>query len=410
MTDAGQPTLQRRLSLPLLALYGLGTTVGAGIYALLGEVVASAGTLAPVSFIVASIMAGLTGFTFAELASRMPRSAGEAVYANEAFGTRVIPLAVGLLVVFAGTVSAAAISNGFVGYFEFFVAAPRSVVIFGLVVMLALVATWGIGESVLVAAALTVVEIGGLFLAIAIAGPSFADLPARAAEFVPPIETGAWLGIFGGSFLAFFAFLGFEDMVNVAEETKDPTRTLPRAIILTLGVTTVLYVLVTLSAILAVDLEDLAASDAPLALLFERSGRVSPNVISAIGVIAIINGGLIQIIMASRVLYGLASQGLLPRAFGRVQARTRTPVFATACVGIVVLILALALDIAPLARATAAITLIVFAIVNLALWRIKVRDAPPVGLFTVPLWVPITGFLVSVGFLVGEALRLVASG
>ena len=309
---------------------------------------------------------------------------------------------------FAGTVSAAAISNGFVGYFEFFVAAPRSAVIIGLVLALALVASWGIAESVAAAAVLTVIEIAGLLLAIAVAGESFADFPARATEFLPPAKADAWLGILGGSFLAFFAFLGFEDMVNVAEETKDPERTLPRAIILTLGVTAVIYVAVTVVAILAVDLEDLAASEAPLALLFEGSGLASPALISAISLIAIVNGALIQIIMASRVLYGLSSQGLLPRALSRVQARTRTPVFATACVGLVVLVLALALDIAPLARATAAITLVVFATVNVALWRIKMRGPAPRGLFTVPLWVPIAGFFVSAGFLVGEGLRLAA--
>lgn len=400
-----QPTLKRSLSLPLLTLYGVGTTVGAGIYALTGTVAGVAGYHAPLAFVAAALLAGLTALSFAELATRLPLSAGEALYVRVGFGSAWLSLAVGLLVVLAGTVSSAAIVNAFVGYFREFADVPRIGAILVVVVLLGAVATWGILESVVLIGLVTVIEVGGV-LAIIVAGAgSLADLPARLPDFAPPLELAAWHGIFVGGLLAFYAFIGFEDMVNVVEEVKDAERTMPRAIIWTLAITTLLYAALAVVAVLSVPPAELGASEAPLALVFERTTGLSGLTISAISIIAILNGALVQIVMASRVLYGLSAQGMLPKALGTIHVRTRTPVRATLLVTVMVALFALAGHLAGLAQATSIITLTIFSLVNLALCLIKRREPAAPRAFILPGWVPALGFLASTAVLLIEAAR-----
>jgi len=281
------------------------------------------------------------------------------------------------------------------------------------VILLGLLAAWGIGESVLVAGLITVVEAGGLLAVIWVGRDVLIAPPSEAAEVLPPFEPGVWIGIFGGTLLAFFAFIGFEDMVNVAEEVKDVRRTLPRAIIATLGLTLVLYVAVTLVAVRSLPIEELAASEAPLALVYARAGGDAVLFVGLVAIAATANGALIQMIMASRVLYGLAAQRQLPRFLARVHPRTRTPLIATGLVTAVVLLLAESFDLGRLAETTSFITLTVFALVNLALWRLK-RRAPDAarraeGGLTVPIWIPVLGFLASAGVALG-GLYVLLSG
>ena len=405
--DAG---LRRVLSPPMLILYGLGTTIGAGIYALIGEVAASAGVYAPVSFLVAAALAGLSGLSFAELGARFPTSAGEARYVRAGLDSDLLALVVGVMVIASGVVSSAAVTNGFAGYFTELTGASRVAGVVGVVLVMGALAAWGIGQSVGVAAALTLIEAGGLLLVIwagstVLVDPPGGPLPSF-GEFMPPFEFAAWSGIFVGSFLAFFAFVGFEDMVNVAEEVKDVTRVMPRAIIITLVVTVVLYVVLALVAVRSVPVADLAASAAPLALVYERATGWSPVPISVVAVLATVNGALIQIVMASRVLYGLAKQKQVPAAFGRVHPRTQTPVLATLVISAIVLVLALAFRTAPLAQATSFIVLCIFALVNLALWRLKRHAPAPKGVPDIPAWVPVTGFYVSAVFAGAELVHL----
>lgn len=401
MSDHGHPALKRRLNLPLLIFYGLGTTIGAGIFVLVGKVAGHAGMAAPVSFLVASLLAGFTAFSFAELVARYPRSAGEALYVREGFRSHRMALIVGLMVATSGIVSAATIVNGSVGYVQKFIALPEATGIALLLGLLTALALWGIGESVTAAAAFTIMEIGGLLLVVWMASGSLADLPARGRELIPPLDAAAWAGILAGAMLAFYAFLGFEDLVNVAEEAKDVTRTVPAAIILTLVITILLYVAVATVSVLTVPPAELAASDAPLALVYERGSGGPATAISGIAIFAVLNGALIQIIMASRVIYGLADQGELPRRLAYVNARTRTPVAATLLVASFILLLALLVPLEHLAEATSTIVLTVFSLVNLALLAIKRRGTPaPEGVRTSPSWVPAAGFVVSAGFLV----------
>jgi amino acid transporter len=389
-----------------MILYGLGTTVGAGIYALIGEIAGIAGYLSPLAFAVAALMAALTAGSFAELSSRLPRAAGAALYTQHGFGSVGLGRVVGLLVVLAGVVSAAALVNGFLGYASYFVAFNETALAIVVVVCLAAVAGWGIAESVTVAALITVVEVLGLAAVILTGAGSFTNLPTIVETI--EVDLHSVPTILSGALLAFYAFIGFEDMVDVAEEVKDARRNLPRAIIWTLAITMLLYMLVASVAVLSIAPDELAASDAPLADLFARNTGASGSVIGFIGMFAIINGALIQAIMASRVLYGLSSRGQLPARFARIHPRTRTPLFATLTASAVILVLALLGDLAGLATATSLIMLVIFAVVNLSLWRIKsrsrARDEPPPA-FEVPRWWPLVGFLVCV-LLVGHALTV----
>jgi len=390
--------LKRSLNLPLLVLYGLGTTIGAGIYALTGKVAGHAGMLAPLSFALAAVLAGFTAYSFAELSGRFPRAAAEAVYVGEAFGNARLGTLVGCLVVLAGSVSAATISNGFAGYMNELFPAPSWVLCLGIVAVMCGLASWGIRESVGAAALLTVIELGGLCWVIGVAGHRLLELPARLAEFHPTAEFG-WGGVMLGTLLAFYAFLGFEDMVNVAEETKEVRRTLPLAIAITLGTTLLIYVLVALTAVLAVEPEVLAGSDAPLSFLVEQSTGRPALGISVVGVLAMINGALIQIIMASRILYGLAQAGQLPRFLAHVHPRRHTPLLATVFISSLVLILAWSFPLVKLAEVTSLITLVIFSIINAALIQLHHTRPPPVGIVICPKWVPWAGLFVSLGCL-----------
>jgi len=399
----GQPTLRRSVSLVGLVLYGLGTTIGAGVYALTGVVAGRAGTYAPAAFVFAALLALPSALSFAELASRFPRAGGEAVYVREGFGRLGPSVAVGMLVALAGLVSAATVSVGFVGYLEALVPVPRLSALALVVLAVGAVSAWGIRQSVWAAGAMTLVETAGL-LAVVVAGHAhLGDVPARLAELAPT-DLSAASAVAGAALLCFFAFLGFEDMVNVAEEVVDVRRTLPRAIGLTLGITTVLYALLTTVAVFAVPPRELAASDAPLALVFERCGGPAA-VLGVIALFALLNGALVQVVKASRVLYGLAGEGGLPAVLGRVSPRTRTPLVATGVATAVAAALALAFPLATLAEITSVVTLTTFALANAALVCVKRREPSPPGAVVFPLWVPVSGCGLTGLFLVAELAR-----
>ena len=397
--------LEREVSLPLLVLYGLGTTVGAGIYALTGEVTRSAGTRAPLSFLVAAALAAGTALGFAELAGRLPKAAGEAVFVDHAFHSRFVTLSVGAAVGFAGVVACAAILNAFGGYLAELVEAPRWWFVVGLVVALTMVAMSGVKESVGMAAVFTVIEISGLLLVVWAGRGSLGEVPGQLGHLVgPPTGVDGWGGVLGGAFLAFFAFLGFEDIDSVAEETRAASVNLPRAILLTLAVTAVLYVTVSTVAVLEVDSVVLGSSDAPLSLVYERTGG-NPDLMSVIAALAMVNGALIQLVMIPRVVYGLSNLGLVPSWAGAVSRRTHTPVRATVLGAVVVALLALSLDLGPLARLTSAATMAIFVTVNVALIVIKRRDGPT-STFQVPMWAPVAGIVASTAMFVAEAAVL----
>lgn len=390
MNPAQQIDLQRRINLPLLSFYGIGTILGAGIYVLIGKVAGYAGMQTPIAFLVAALLAGLTAFSYAELAVRYPKSAGEAIYIQEGFRRSYLSILVGLLIVAVGMTSTATLLNGLLGYLDAFILLPRWLVILGSVLIMTVVVMWGIGESVLIASIMTVVEIIGLLIILWVARDSFELVADRAPEILKFNDALIWSGVLLGAFVAFYAFIGFEDMVNIAEEVKDPKRTLPRGIIIALVVTTLFYIIVALVSVLSVEPTMLAQSDAPLALIYEVKTGGSADFIILISITSIINGALVQLVMASRVLYGMSKRQWLPKIFSQVNKTTHTPIPATLTVGLIILIFALALPLLSLAKLTSFITLTIFILINLALLKIKLRNGNAEG-FHVWLWVPILG-------------------
>lgn len=404
-----QPRLKRTLSLRQATLYGLGVTIGAGIYVMVGAAAQRAGMHAPLSFLLAAVLMGFTAASFAELASRLPVAAGEAAYVRHAFASEPLATGIGLLVIAIAIVSAAAISVGSAGYIGVFVPLPDTVLAGGVVLIMGAVAAGRVSEAVNAAGAMTLIEIGGLVVLIlaAIFGShgSGAALVTRLPEIVPA-SPAALVGIIAAIPLAVFAFIGFEGLANIAEEVRDPHRTLPRAIFLTLILSTVLYFAVLWVSLTSVPLAELAASKAPLSLVFERLTGASPLTMVVVAIIATLNGIIVQIIMASRVIYGLGVQGGLPAALARINATTQTPLLATAITTACVLLLAVSLPLQQLADITAHLTLVVFALVNLSLVRIKARDAGRGDIFTVPAWVPWAGLASCIAVIAADIGRM----
>tara|TARA_Y100000310_G_scaffold345016_2_gene461190 strand:- start:773 stop:1987 length:1215 start_codon:yes stop_codon:yes gene_type:complete len=386
------PTLKRRLTLPLFTFYGLGSILGAGIYALVGKVAGEAGMFTPISFLIAASLAALTGFSYAELSSRYPKSGGEAIYVSKAFGIKQFSTLIGLLVVLSAIVSSSALMNAFFGYLEIFIPAQRDLTIITVSLVAGGIAMWGIKESAMAATIFTLIEIGGLFLIMWVGRDALLSFPTEISSFVPPSENAVWVGILTGAFIAFYASIGFEDMANVAEEVKDPHRNLPLGIMLAIVGSTLLYCIVSIVAVLSLPPEVLSSTDAPLAMVYENATGSKPVIITFIGLFAVANGILVQIVMGSRILYGLSKKDMLPDALSKVNHKTHTPIVATGLVTLIILVLALWFDLSRLAQITSLIVLVIFAIVNLACMRVKLKDPHPKDVQTFPFVIPFLGF------------------
>lgn len=380
--------LKRRIGLGLLSAYGVGVMVGAGIYVLVGAVAGQAGVYAPLSFLMAGLVAAPSALSYAELSTRIPEAAGEAAYVEKGLRLHGLSVFVGLAIVVAGTVSAAAVLRGGAGYLVSVVDVPFEAAVAVIGLGLLLVAIIGVLESLALAAIFTVIELAGLVLVVwAGAGAE----PVADWTAPPAIE---WGGVALGAVLAFFAFIGFEDIVNMAEEVDRPDRTLPRAILISLIVTSIIYAAVTLAAVRVVGRDDLALSDRPLALVWETARGGDAHFLSLIAVAAALNGVLAQIVMAARVLFGLGKRDRRLAGFHVAHERFGTPVRATLLVGLAVIGAALSLPVASLAEMTSATLLAVFIIVNLSLIRLKARE--PFAPFRVPVIVPWLGLIAAI--------------
>lgn len=385
--------LKRAIGLPRLILYGLGVTIGAGIYVLVGETAGRAGMHAPSAFILAAFVMVFSAASFAEFSGRVPQSAGESAFVDQGFRMAWLSALTGYAIILAGIVAAAAISLGSAGYISTLVNVPFPVIVTVVVCSMGLIAVWGIAESITIASILTLIEVAGLLVIIVAGFQSDPALIAKIPNSIPALGDGvAMTAIISASLLAFFAFVGFDDVVNVVEETIEPAKIMPWAIGITLVIVTILYFLISLIAVNALSLEELAASRAPVGLLFERLTGLSSVSIALIAIAATLNGIVIQIIMASRVMYGLGRKRYLPRQLSKVNHITKTPVYATVLVTALALFFALYIPLDKLAEYTSQIILGVFCLVNISLVFVKWRkDAVPEGVFIVPIIVPVIG-------------------
>ncbi len=382
--------LKRRLGLPLLVLYGVGITIGAGIYVLIGAVAAHAGRYAPWSFLLAAAVMAFTVGSYAELATRFPVSAGEAAYVRHAFESRTLSRITGFLTIVVGLIASSTVAAGAAGYLSQFLPFPTWTLLTGALILLGAVAAWGILESVLIASVFTVIEVGGLVIIIFAGVHSGVSMSEGLS--LPPLHGPTLVGVGYASLLAFFAFIGFEDLANVVEEAKMPHRDIPLAMGLTLLISTTLYLGVAVTAVWIMPPDRLAASKAPLSHVFQALTGVSPTLISLIAISATFNTILAQVSMAARVIYGMARQGDLPAWTGHVHSRTATPILATAFIVAAALVIALLLPLERLAESTSVATLLVFAMINLSLLRLRLTKMRPPGRHVrVPIWVPAAG-------------------
>jgi APA family basic amino acid/polyamine antiporter len=398
-----RPAITRRM----LTVFVIGDVLGAGIYALVGEVAGKVGGAVWTAFLAAGVLAAFTASAYAELVTKYPQAAGAALYSHKAFKRPFVTFLVAFAVMCSGVASAATLATAFGGdYLSVFVTLPSLLVGAVFIGVLALINFRGIKESVTLNLGLTAIELTGLLLVVAIGLAFLLDGggdPGRALEFTD--GKAVPLAILSGASLAFFALIGFEDSVNVAEETQKPTRVFPPALFAGLGIALAVYVLVTLIAGMAVPVDRLAASDGPLLEVVQLGPlAMSTKVFSAIALFALTNGALINMIMASRLVYGMAAQGIVPRGLGRVHGGRRTPWVAVVFVALLAVALIALGDLESLADTTVLLLLMVFVCVNVAVLLLR-REPVEHEYWRAPTALPVLGAAACLALIVQKAVE-----
>jgi amino acid transporter len=402
----GEPELKRVMGPRLLLLFIVGDILGTGIYALTGQVAAEVGGAAWVPFLVAFGVALLTAFSYLELVTKYPQAAGAALYTHKAFKVHFFTFIVCFTVMCSGITSASTASRAFAANLATGLGWEASTpaimgVALGFMLLVAAVNFRGVGESVKANVVLTLVELSGLLLVILV---GFYAITAGRADwsqvvaFDTPDDKNVFLAVTTATSLAFFAMVGFEDSVNMAEETKDPSKIFPKVMLTGLGITGLIYVLVSICAVALVPIGDLAGSDTPLVTVVQTGAPDLPigDILPFISMFAVANSALINMLMASRLLYGMAKQGVLPPPLARVHPVRRTPwvaiVFTTLLsLGLIAYVTNASADaIAVLGGTTSLLLLAVFAVVNVAVLRLR-RDRVPHDHFVTPTVLPVLG-------------------
>jgi basic amino acid/polyamine antiporter, APA family len=390
--------LKRAISRNMLLLFVVGDVLGAGIYALVGTIGDRVGGAIWAAFLLAIVLAFFTAVAYAELVTKYPQAAGAALYVNKAFGIRFLTFMVAFAVMCSGLTSAATLSRAFGGdYLSEFVSIPTIVVACLLLLAVAAINSRGIGESVKVNVGFTLIELTGLVLVVVIGLAAVLDGVGDTGRAFDIKEGESLLpAVMAGAGLAFYAMIGFEDSVNVAEEAREPQRDYPRALFGGLLIAGAVYLAVSIVASMAVPTNTLAESDGPL-LEVVQIGPLAMNtkIFAAIALFAVTNGALINMIMASRLLYGMSIQGIVPGAFSKVLPGRRTPWVAIAFTTTLAMILVATGDLGTLADMTVLLLLIVFALVNSAVLVLR-RDHVDHEHYRAPTALPLLGVGISI--------------
>jgi basic amino acid/polyamine antiporter, APA family len=404
------PDLKRGIGPWLLLFFVLGDIVGAGIYALVGEVGGLVGGAIWSAFLCAFVLAIFTASSYAELVTKYPRAGGSATYVNNAFRRPFVSFMVAFAVMASGITSASTLTLAFSGdYLSQFISVPIIAAAVVFMLLITAINFYGISESVRINVILTCVEITGLILIILIGiaalGGGTGD-PGRAFEFKE--GTSVLSAILAGTVLAFYALIGFDDSVNVAEETQHPSRNYPRAIFGALLLAGVIYLLVTFTASMVVPTGVLAESSGPLLEVVERGPIAIPTkLFAAIALLAVSNGALINMIMASRIVYGMGDQGVIPTVFSNVHPGRRTPWVSIAFTAIIALIVLITIGrndeaLSTLGSTTVVLLLIAFVMVNISVLVLR-RDEVGHEHFRAPTAFPILGAVVAAALLIYQA-------
>lgn len=392
MTKPEKMELKRELGLFEVTLSGVGIILGAGIYALIGKAAELAGNSVWLSFAIAALIAVFTGLSYAELSSIFPKASAEYEYTSHAFGHR-LAFVVGWLIIFSGVIGASTVALGFGGYFDALTSVPVPISAVLLIFVLSLVLLWGIRISAWFAIVFTLIETAGLLIVIYVGIPHLGSVN----YFEMPHGSS---GVFEAAALIFFAYMGFEEMVKLSEETRNPEKNIPLALIIALVITIVLYILVAVSVVSVVPWEKLAASEAPFAeVAAEALGADAFVVISVIALFATANTVLLMLLAASRIAYGMAESSSMPTILAKVHPVRRTPWVAILVVMLLSMIFVFSGDIAFVASANDFILFATFIVINGGLIALRYKDPDRPRPFRVPLSVgrlpipPVLGIL-----------------
>lgn len=361
--------LRRAITFPLLFAFILGDVLGAGIYALMGVLASEVGGMLWAPLILALALAMLTAGSYAELVTKYPKAGGAAVFAERAFKHPMVSFLVGFCMLAAGITSAAGLAIAFSGeYFTTFVDLPVTLVAVLFLAVVAALNARGIRESMGANLVMTAIELSGLVIvvvAVAYLMTGGGGDVTRITEGPESVNTG--IAVLGGAIIAFYSFVGFETSANIIEEVKDPSRIYPKALFASLITAGIVYVLVGLASAIALPAEDLSDSTGPLLAVVESTGIGIPAaVFSLIALIAVANGALLTMIMASRLAYGMAEQGLLPRVLSRVLPKRKTPWVAIIVTTVIAMGLTVIGDLATLAETVVLLLLFVFLSANVS--------------------------------------------
>lgn len=387
--------LARHITLVSLIFYGVGDILGAGIYGLIGKTAGIVGNGVWLAFLMSALAAVFTGLTYSSLGSRYPRAAGTAYVLKKTFNSPFLAYVFSVAALCSGLVSMSAASRAFSGYLIGLL--PSLNLEFGIllfVLLLTLIVAKGIKESMWANYICTIIELSGLIFIILI-GISFLG-QASLLDFSSPQNSSSSPKlslVFSGSILAFYSFMGFEDILNVAEEVKEPQKNLPLGIIASIAISSAIYMLISIVSVSVVPANELAASSQPLVEVVRRAAPWFPaEAFSIISMFAIANTALLNFIMASRLIYGMSREGLLPKSWGYVSPKTQTPIFGIfICIG-VVLIMAYTSEITILAKSSSLLVLSGFVMMNLSLVLLKKNKPEQRGDFEIPYIVPALGF------------------
>jgi len=408
-TDTPAPsTLRRGIGGPLLFAFILGDVLGAGIYALMGVLAERVGGMLWAPLLAALVLALLTAGSYAELVTKYPRAGGAAVFAERAFTNKLVSFLVGFSMLAAGVTSAAGLSIAFAGeYLSTFVDLPVIPVAIVFLGVVAALNARGIRESLGANVVMTAIEVSGLVIVVVVVGVLLAEGGGDVSRVTQvPEGTGVATAVLAGAIIAYYSFVGFETSANMIEEVKDPSRMYPRALFAALAVAGLVYVLVGLASSIALPPDELSASSGPLLSVVEASGVAIPSwLFSLIALIAVANGALLTMIMASRLTYGMAEQGLLPRALARVLPRRRTPWVAILATSLVAMLLTLVGDLSLLAETVVLLLLFVFLSANVSVLVLR-RDRVDHPHFRVWTFVPVLGIASCVLLLSQQSLTV----
>ncbi|MGA2933861.1 MAG: APC family permease [Methanomicrobiales archaeon] len=410
--------LKRELGLFEVTLSGIGIIIGAGIYALIGRGAGLAGNALWLSFAISAAIAIFTGLSYAELSAMFPRAGAEYEYVKGSLGRRPA-FVIGWLIILSGVIGASTVALGFAGYASALSGIDRAVLSLGLIIGLTLLLTRGIKLSALFAILFTLIEVAGLVLIILIGIPSY----GRVDYLEMPLGLS---GVLTAASLVFFAYIGFEGVVKLAEETREPERNIPRGLLAAMAVSIVLYILVSISAVSVIGWEALAASEAPFAAVAGRAlGGGASLLLSAIALFATANTVLLMLLASSRISYGMADAGHLPAILGYVHETQGTPVWATLVIGAGACIFTLFGDIGFAAELTNFTLFLTFLVINASVILLRIRHPcvhrpfrVPGSLRGIPL-LPVAGVAASVALLtrldpvvigLGMALVVIGSG